>query len=84
MRNFLLGAALLIAFAPTQAGPPFVTDDPEPPLPGGWEINVLCLLECTPAGTANGCAIAQFALRTASGALKVEFSLGVCNLKMLS
>jgi hypothetical protein len=29
----------------TQAGPPFVTDDPEPPPPGGWEINVPFILE---------------------------------------
>jgi hypothetical protein len=35
----------------TQAGPPFVTDDPEPPPPGGWEINVPFILEHTPGTT---------------------------------
>ena len=34
-----------------QAGPPFVTDDPEPPPPGGWEINVPFILERTPGKT---------------------------------
>jgi hypothetical protein len=33
------------------AGPPFVTDDPEPPRPGGWEINVPFILERTPGKT---------------------------------
>jgi hypothetical protein len=30
-----------------EAGPPFVTDDPEPPPLGGWEINVPFILERT-------------------------------------
>jgi len=34
-----------------EAGPPFVTDDPEPPPPGGWEINVPFILERTPGKT---------------------------------
>src|SRR5436305_5462772 len=34
-----------------QAGPPFVTDDPEPPPPGGWEINIPFILERTPGKT---------------------------------
>jgi len=33
------------------AGAPFVTDDPEPPAPGGWEINVPFILERTPGTT---------------------------------
>jgi len=35
----------LIAIGSVQAGPPFVTDDPEPPQPGGWEINVPFIIE---------------------------------------
>ena len=35
----------------TRAGPPFVTDDPEPPPPGGWEINIPFILERTPGKT---------------------------------
>ncbi len=34
-----------------EAGPPFVTDDPELPPPGGWEINVPFILERTPDRT---------------------------------
>jgi Putative MetA-pathway of phenol degradation len=41
----LAGAACLLPINFTQAGPPFVTDDPEPPSPGGWEINVPFILE---------------------------------------
>jgi hypothetical protein len=48
----LAGAACLLAINSAQAGPPFVTDDPEPPPPGGWEINVPFILERTP-GTAD-------------------------------
>jgi len=45
MRSLLLGVALVAAFASIEAGPPFVTDDPEPPPPGGWEINVPFIVE---------------------------------------
>jgi hypothetical protein len=41
----MLGLGLLLTTDSTQAGPPFVTDDPEPPPPGGWEINVPFILE---------------------------------------
>jgi Putative MetA-pathway of phenol degradation len=40
-----------LIIAPIQAGPPFVTDDPEPPPPGGWEINVPFIPERTPGKT---------------------------------
>ena len=33
------------------AGPPFITDDPEPPPPGGWEINMPFIVQHTAAGT---------------------------------
>ncbi|MGE5208747.1 MAG: hypothetical protein ACM3KL_05370, partial [Alphaproteobacteria bacterium] len=33
------------------AGPPFLTEDPEPPPPGGWEINVPFTVERTPGTT---------------------------------
>jgi len=41
----MLGIGLLFATGSIHAGPPFVTDDPEPPPPGGWEINVPFILE---------------------------------------
>jgi hypothetical protein len=43
--------AFLIAAGAADAGPPFVTDDPEPPPPGGWEINIPFILEHTPGIT---------------------------------
>jgi hypothetical protein len=46
-----IGIGFLLATGSTQAGPPFVTDDPEPPPPGGWEINVPFILERTPGKT---------------------------------
>lgn len=47
----LAGAACLFAIHSVRAGPPFVTDDPEPPPPGGWEINIPFILERTPGNT---------------------------------
>jgi len=41
----------LVLASAAQAGPPFVTDDPEPPPVGGWEINVPFILERTPGRT---------------------------------
>jgi Putative MetA-pathway of phenol degradation len=46
-----LGIGLLMAIDLVQAGPPFVTDDPEPPRPGGFEINLPFILERTPGAT---------------------------------
>src|SRR4029453_16910449 len=45
------GVAWFFAMTCAQAGPPFVTDDPEPPPPGGWEINVPFILERSPGKT---------------------------------
>jgi outer membrane putative beta-barrel porin/alpha-amylase len=45
-------ALCLVALANVAiAGPPFVTDDPEPPAPGGWEINIPFIIEHTAGGT---------------------------------
>jgi hypothetical protein len=43
--------AFLITSGSADAGPPFVTDDPEPAPPGGWEINIPFILERTPGLT---------------------------------
>src|SRR5215471_21561997 len=45
------GIGLFLAIGSAQGGPPFVTDDPEPPAAGGWEINVPFILERTPGKT---------------------------------
>jgi hypothetical protein len=47
----VLGIGCLLATAPAEAGPPFVTDDPEPPPAGGWEINVPFIIERTSGET---------------------------------
>ena len=47
----VLGIGWLLAADLARAGPSFVTDDPEPPPPGGWEINVPFILERTPGTT---------------------------------
>ncbi len=46
-----IAIGFLLAAGFTRAGPPFVTDDPEPPPPGGWEINVPFIVERTPGKT---------------------------------
>ena len=48
-RFFVIG--FLTTIASIQAGPPFVTEDPEPPPPGGWEINVPFIIERMPGET---------------------------------
>ena len=45
------GVGWLLVIGPAQAGPPFVTDDPEVPAPGTWEINVPFIFERTPGET---------------------------------
>jgi hypothetical protein len=47
----LLGIGWLLTIDLVRAGPPFVTEDPEPPPPGGWEINVPFIIERTPGET---------------------------------
>jgi outer membrane putative beta-barrel porin/alpha-amylase len=47
----LAGACLFVLANIAQAGPPFVTDDPEPPPAGGWEINVPFIIEHASSGT---------------------------------
>ncbi|SRR5579884_436437 len=46
-----VGIGWLLTVDLIRAGPPFVTDDPEPPPPGGWEINVPFIVERTPGKT---------------------------------
>jgi hypothetical protein len=40
-----IGIGFFLVTGSTQAGPPFVTDDPEPAPPGGWEINIPFIIE---------------------------------------
>jgi outer membrane putative beta-barrel porin/alpha-amylase len=54
-RRIIIGLALsaycLALIGKTEAGPPFVTDDPEVPPIGGWEINIPFTLTRTPGLT---------------------------------
>lgn len=47
----MVGVGWLLTIHLARAGPPFVTEDPEPPPPGGWEINVPFIIERTSGET---------------------------------
>jgi Putative MetA-pathway of phenol degradation len=61
----------------TEAGPPFVTDDPEPPPPGGWEINVPFILERTPGATDMDAPLFDLNYGLPDVQLKLEFPIKV-------
>jgi hypothetical protein len=67
----------LVLASVAQAGPPFVTDDPEPPPPGGWEINVPFVLERTPGQTAMNAPLFDLNYGLPNVQLKVEVPVGV-------
>jgi hypothetical protein len=73
----LAGVACLLAINSTQAGPPFVTDDPEPPPPGGWEINVPFILEHTPGSTEIDAPLFDFNYGLPDIQLKLEFPIKI-------
>jgi hypothetical protein len=63
----------------THAGPPFVTDDPEPPPPGGWEINVPFILEHTPGKTEMDAPLFDLNYGLPNTQLKLEIPVSVVN-----
>lgn len=67
----------MLAIALAQAGPPFVTDDPEPPPPGGWEINVPFILERTPGKTEMDAPLFDFNYGLPDVQLKLEFPVKI-------
>jgi hypothetical protein len=73
--TFAVGSLLAISSA--QAGPPFVTDDPEPLSPGGWEINVPFILERTPGKTEMDAPLFDLNYGLPSVQLKVEFPIKI-------
>jgi hypothetical protein len=73
---FVVGALLIIDSA--QAGPPFATDDPEPPPPGGWEINVPFILERTPGKTEMDSPLFDLNYGLPNMQLKLEIPIAVC------
>jgi hypothetical protein len=73
----LAGLACLLAITSTQAGPPFVTDDPEPPPPGGWEINIPFILERAPGTTEMDAPLFDFNYGLPNIQLKLEFPIKI-------
>jgi hypothetical protein len=72
-----VGVGWLLTVDLTRAGPPFVTDDPEPPPPGGWEINVPFILERTPGETEMDAPLFDFNYGLPNVQLKLEFPIEV-------
>jgi hypothetical protein len=73
----VLSIWLLVATDFSKAGPPFVTDDPEPPPPGGWEINVPFILERTPSETEMDAPLFDFNYGLPNVQLKLEFPIEI-------
>ena len=76
----LLHTAVFCSFLiipPIHAGPPFVTDDPEPPPSGGWEINVPFILEHTPGETEMDAPLFDLNYGLPSIQLKLEIPVAI-------
>ncbi len=74
-----IGFGFLLATCSTQAGPPFVTDDPEPPPPGGWEINIPFILERTPGSTEMDAPLFDLNYGLPDIQLKLEFPIEIAH-----
>jgi hypothetical protein len=74
-----VGVGWLLTVDSTRAGPPFVTDDPEPPPPGGWEINVPFILERTSDETEMDAPLFDFNYGLPNVQLKLEFPIEIVN-----
>src|SRR6266700_3312363 len=70
-------AGYLLVIDLVNAGPPFVTDDPEPPPPGGWEMNVPFILERTPGKTEMDVPLVDFNYGLPDIQLKLEFPIKI-------
>jgi hypothetical protein len=77
LHRALFGIGGLLAIHLAQAGPPFVTDDPEPPPPGGWEINVPFILERTPGTTDMDAPLFDLNYGLPDVQLKLEFPISM-------
>jgi hypothetical protein len=77
--SVLIGTGCLLAIGSARAGPPFVTDDPEPPPPGGWEINVPFILERTPGKTEMDTPLFDLNYGLPEIQLKLEFPIEIVN-----
>src|SRR5437870_133807 len=75
----IFGIGWLLAIGLAQAGPPFVTDDPEPPPPGGWEINVPFILERTPGKTEMDAPLFDLNYGLPNVQLKLEIPIAIAH-----
>jgi Putative MetA-pathway of phenol degradation len=72
-----VGIGWLLTVDLARAGPPFVTDDPEPPPSGGWEINVPFILERTPGTTDMDAPLFDLNYGLPEMQLKLEFPIKI-------
>jgi hypothetical protein len=77
IRGLIFGIGVLVAIHSAHAGPPFVTDDPEPVPPGGWEINVPFILERTPGRTEMNAPLFDLNYGLPEVQSKVEFPIKI-------
>ena len=70
-----LGVFWLVLIETTKAGPPFVTDDPDVPPAGGWEINIPFTLNRTPGSTQMNAPLFDF--NYGLPGLQLEFDIPV-------
>ena len=77
LHRALFGIGGLLAIHLAQGGPPFVTDDPEPAPPGGWEINVPFILERTAGNTEMNAPLFDFNYGLPNVQLKLEFPVAI-------
>jgi Putative MetA-pathway of phenol degradation len=77
VRRVLLSIGSVFAISPIQAGPPFVTDDPEPPQPGGWEINVPFIIERASGSTEMDAPLFDFNYGLPDIQLKLEVPIQI-------
>lgn len=75
--RIILAVAVALIINLAHAGPPFVTDDPEPPPPGGWEINLPFIIERMPGETEMEAPLFDFNYGLPNIQLKLEIPVEV-------
>src|SRR5436189_6245508 len=77
LRCVICAISLSVAISFGQVGPPFLTDDPEPPPPGGWEINVPFIVERTSRDIEMDSPLLDFNYGLPDVQLKLEFPIKI-------
>src|SRR6516164_5208192 len=71
----IVAVVWFVLIGTAQAGPPFVTDDPDVPPVGGWEINIPFTLNRTPGSTQMNAPLFDFNFGLPQ--LQLEFDIPV-------